>query len=176
MDKIKKTKMSTFANLLECRPIAVEGNAVVLQFHDRAAGHMDRICNDVNKSFVENVLRELTGKPYVIKCLVGGKEEPVALDNETTDDSPQTAKPETKPKPDPGSAVIARQRSSSVEAASDEDIPPLPTEKDPAPAHIIADEPASKPKEPEAAEDMVATIAGLFDATVKETKERKNEG
>ncbi len=159
LDKIKKTKMSTFANLLECRPVSAEGNVVVLEFHDRAAGHMDRICNDANKTFVESVLRDLMGKPYVIKCVVGEKSEgEIASGAEVTRPGAETT-----------------QAKEVVSDTPDEDVPPLPTSESHSGQVTERSVPTSDSKA-DSSEHVVATLAGLFDATVKETKERKNEG
>ncbi len=71
LEQVKKKKMSTYALLLECRPVAIEKTIVVLEFNERATFHKDGIEKEQNRKFIEGVLREVTGKPYSIKCVQG---------------------------------------------------------------------------------------------------------
>jgi DNA polymerase III subunit gamma/tau len=90
LEQVKKKKMSTYALIVECMPAAVEGKTVVLEFNERAAFHIKGVENDATRKFIEGILRDVTGQPYVIQCVMGaGNMEP-----KTEDRRPKTEKPE----------------------------------------------------------------------------------
>jgi DNA polymerase-3 subunit gamma/tau len=205
LTKVKNEKMSTYANLLECRPVSVEGAKVTLEFHDRASVHKKMIQSETAKTFIEGVLRDMTGKPYTILCVEGGRREDAigesaarevassAKDqpprNERTSRSKDSASENASTKSD---ANTENQEPESDEVASaaqapGRDVPSLRGGADRSLANSSGQAPqppkgetgsnnasgtadASEPK------DMMATLTGLFDATVVETKERKDEG
>jgi len=158
LEQVKKQKMSTYSLIIECLPTAIEGKTVVLEFNERAEFHMKGIEKDPTRKFVEGVLRDVTGKPYTIKCVMGTtSREPGALSREEK----QKATPE--PTEDP-----LTPRGSRLVADNSEDIPPPP------------DSPDAPPPQEEASgvneKESISRLEGLFDATVVSKKERKDEG
>lgn len=154
-DAVKKKKISAFANLLECRPVAVENGAVVLEFNAKANAHKGIIESAGNKELIEGIIRDITGKPYVIKCVMG-----------TNNPMPE---PEPEPKPEtehvgvdlqvdtrqPEGGRLQEQNTSSKVAES-------------------AAPPRNDVKQNQ--EGDMSLISKMFpDATVVETKERKDE-
>ncbi len=71
LEQVKKQKMSTYSLIIECLPTAIEDKTVVLEFNDQAEFHMKGIEKDTTRKFVEGVLRDVTGQPYTIKCVMG---------------------------------------------------------------------------------------------------------
>lgn len=140
LEQVKKKKMSTYSLIIECLPVAIDGKVVILEFNERAEFHKQGIEKDAPRKFVEGVLRDVTGQPYTIKCVMGmGNAEPGEI-----------------------AASLSDQGSGNDEAA--EDVPPLPDSPNPPPASSEHDEQAA-----------ISLLTGIFDATVVDKKERKDE-
>ncbi len=159
LEQVKKKKMSTYSLIIECLPSAIEGKVVVLEFNERAEFHMKGIEKEPTRQFVEGVLRDVTGQPYKIKCVMGTtSRESGALSREEK----QKATPE--PTEDP-----LTPRGSRLVADNSEEIPPPPESPDVPPP--------PQEEAPDISEDeSISRLEGLFDATVVSKKERKDEG
>lgn len=177
-DAVKKKKMSAFANLLECRPIAVENGAVVLEFNAKAGIHKDRIESAANKSFIEGIVRDITGKPFVIKCVMGTHLESSEQGAESS--QPDQSVPSPLRGEDRGEGVAREVEKVSAEvfsgdvASSAKDQPPR---NDGTTRSGASDEAISHNtgNSRESEDDALSKLTGLFDAKVIETKERKDE-
>ena len=66
-----KSRSATLPGLLTCRPAAVEGDSVVLAFENEFL--RGKVEEEKNKRVVEETLRELTGRPYRIRCVLAGQ-------------------------------------------------------------------------------------------------------
>jgi DNA polymerase-3 subunit gamma/tau len=141
LEQVKKKKMSTYSLIIECLPVAIEGKVIVLEFNERAEFHKQGIEKEATRKFVEGVLRDVTGQPYTIRCVMG----------EGT-----------------GSSENGKREKENVVEAPKEDVPPLPDSPD--------TPPPAEPAPPERSEqEAISMLTGLFDATVVDKKERKDE-
>ena len=148
LKQVKEKKMSTFALIVECRPVAVEGDNVILEFHEQADFHRTGVEKEANRKFIEDVLRGITGKPYKIKCVMGTQSrEPEAVSHEDKQE------PKTKTQEPPKEQLT------------------------PHASRLTANEEKQKPETntAEGEDDKLAAIKGLFDATLLETREITDE-
>jgi DNA polymerase III subunit gamma/tau len=186
-EAVKKKKMSAFANLLESRPIAVENNMVILEFNANGAAHKGRIESEANKTLVEGIIRDITGKPYVIKCVMGDNvaepepiQEPIASHEPRAASRDAETKQEAENAPSPlrgedkGEGAARKTESVSAEiAASAKNQPPR---NDGTTRPGASDEATfQKTSAPLDDREALNKLAGFFDATIVETKERKDE-
>lgn len=149
LEQVKKKKMSTYSLIIECLPVAVEGKMVVLEFNERAAFHMKGVENNATRKFIEGVLRDVTGRPYVIKCVMGTGNKEAESREQIADSGKQIA--------DNGEQI-----------AEKEEGPPLPDSP--------GASPVSEKQTEQSDDEQISILTGFFDAKVVDKKERKDEG
>ena len=155
LKQVKEKKMSTFALIVECRPVAVEGDNVILEFHEQADFHRTGVEKEANRKFIEDVLRGITGKPYKIKCVMGTQSrEPEAVSHEDKQE------PKTKTQEPPKEQLTPHAPPAGGQGS-----------------RLTANEEKQKPETntAEGEDDKLAAIKGLFDATLLETREITDE-
>lgn len=70
LKEIRKKKVSTHAVLMEGKPVAVEGNQLMVSFKDGFWFHKDATSKKNNSEFIERVIFEVTGQKTKLKCVM----------------------------------------------------------------------------------------------------------
>lgn len=76
LKKVREKKISTYALILECTPVAMKGGVVTLEFNNRSDFHRKEVDKGSNRSVVEEAFAEVLGHPVKVKC--AATEEPKA--------------------------------------------------------------------------------------------------
>lgn len=72
---IRKQRVSLYALLLECEPIALENSVLTLEFRPTAQFHRDEVEKPSSKQFLLKVLEEKLGKKVELELLLAGASE-----------------------------------------------------------------------------------------------------
>jgi hypothetical protein len=75
MAAIRKQRVSLYALLLECEPIALENNTLTLGFRPTAQFHRDEVDKLSNRQFLLKVLEEKLGIKIELSLLLTGVSE-----------------------------------------------------------------------------------------------------
>ncbi len=82
LNALRPRNLSLEALMHSCEPVAVEGDVVVLGFtHDF---HRSKVEEDRNKQVVEEVLSDLTGQRYRVRCIMAQQERAVGTVQRST--------------------------------------------------------------------------------------------
>ena len=99
LEQLKKEKISTYALLLECRPVKVEGRKVTLSFNEGASFHHREIEKPQNLKLIQGILRNILGHTLEISCVLdrgidGAMVEIVSGSDEMPEQDPEGIVPE----------------------------------------------------------------------------------
>ncbi len=70
IERIKKQRRALSALLEPARPVALDGNRLVLAFGPKWDFHREGVAKPSNRSFIEQILREVVGAPVVLRCIL----------------------------------------------------------------------------------------------------------
>ncbi|HEY4687165.1 MAG TPA: DNA polymerase III subunit gamma/tau, partial [Candidatus Subteraquimicrobiales bacterium] len=68
LNRLKKEKISTYALLLECQPVTLHKNTLILEFKPGAVFHKEEIEKPANMNLLQSLIHEALGLRISIKC------------------------------------------------------------------------------------------------------------
>src|SRR3990170_809771 len=68
LNRLKKEKISTYALLLECQPVTIHKNTLILEFKPGAVFHKEEIEKPANINLLQSLIHEALGLRMSIKC------------------------------------------------------------------------------------------------------------
>ncbi len=94
LKRVRDSKISTYALILECKPVELCAGRLVLEFRTKSGFHKGEIEKDQNRELIEEVLKGVTGKEIRVECVLAER-----MDNgeavEKPEDVPGQAEPAT---------------------------------------------------------------------------------
>ncbi len=103
LKQVRENKISTYALILECKPIELCAGTLVLEFKTRSSFHKNEVEKEQNRELIEEVLKSVTGKDIRIKCVIAEQpngEPPVEEPVKEASEKAEPAKEEPDDKQD----------------------------------------------------------------------------
>lgn len=83
LKRVRESKISTYALILECKPVELCAGSLVLEFNSKSGFHRSEVEKAQNRELIEEAFKSVTGKDIRIECV--SAEQP---DNEKTAERP----------------------------------------------------------------------------------------